>query len=205
MASRKQKYAYLSSIGLAMLTSLFGVIACTENGLSTKKTLSVHEAEKLLAEKLSFQPVLADFDVQELIHKSALHKLQDSLTPLQNKGLITYQPFESQQNSDYFYVLINITEKGKKYAAGIKKVYEKGIFIEVKSCEKKLIKVTEIQPRSNSEDKWAIVNYEWAYDNQTPFAYLSPKCQEKGAVHTGNYTFTFYDKGWRIEDPVVDF
>ncbi len=186
-----------------MLISLFVIIACTEDG--TKKTLSVHEAEKLLTEKLSFEPVLAHFDVQEFIHKSALHELEESLTPLQNKGFITYRQFESQQDSDYFYVLINMTEKGKKYAVGIKKVDEKGIFIEVKSCEKKLIKVTEIQQRRNSETKWAMVRYEWAYDKLTPFAYLSPKCQEKGAVHTGNYTFILDDDGWKRGEPVIDF
>ncbi|ADE16796.1 hypothetical protein Nhal_3780 [Nitrosococcus halophilus Nc 4] len=186
-----------------MLTSLFVIVACTED--STKKTLSVHDAEKLLTEKLIFEPVLAYFDVQEFIHKSALPKLKESLTPLKNKGFITYQQFESQQNSDYFYVLINMTEKGKKYAAGIKKVYEKGIFIEVKSCEKKLMQVTEIQQRRNSENKWAIVRYEWVYDKLTPFSYLSPKCQEKGAVHTGNYTFTLDDDGWKIGEPVIDF
>lgn len=125
--------------------------------------------------------------------------------PLQNEGLITYQEFESQEDPDYFYVLINMTEKAEKYAMGVKKVYENSIFMEVKSCEKKVLKVTEIQPRESSETKWAIASYEWRYGNPTPFAYLSPHCQEKGLIHTGDYTFTFDNGSWEIGEPVIGF
>lgn len=129
-----------------------------------------------------------------------------TLKALHDKGLIRYQLLRKLGLSDR--VSVELTDEGKKYVKGTGKrrwPYIGQIFVIVRLCEKKFLGVTGIKFGEFSGKKVAEVDYQWCYDDFTPFGRLWEERSLFGIMkydespHDENATFVLYDDGWRLE------
>ena len=116
---------------------------------------------------------------------------------LEREGLIKHGPAFIYSGARVY--KIELTEKGESFRIGGNRGNN------VKGCDKTFVKVTGIAPVEFGF-KGAQVEYEWTYDNQTPFYMLViPGRQERpcvdqfGKPQKGKMGFRLYDDGWRIE------
>ena len=130
---------------------------------------------------------------------------------MQKQGLIRIYPSKHDWSGKPLEVT-ELTDKGKKYLFSIDQRPSGEFIYTVKMCEAKFLRVTGI---AKNQPSLARVEYEWTYDNPTPFAtaYVSTGAQlrswdisnfcvkELQVPLSDALYFQLYDDGWRLSEP----
>lgn len=133
---------------------------------------------------------------------------------MQTQGLIRIYPSKHDGSGKPLEVT-ELTEKGKKYLLSMYQRPSGEFIYTVKLCQAKFLRVTGI---AKNQPSLARVEYEWTYDNFTPFAtaYISTGAQlrsgdisnvcvkELQVPHNDALYFQLYDDGWRLSEPPDD-
>lgn len=171
----------------------------------SKTELSRSKAEKLIVEHEKF-PLPGIVGMFTDAYAMTRNVDDTVIKALQDEGLIEHRPEQK-------YKEFKLTGKGEIFLIG--DTSRNPLF--VKGCEIKFLKVTGITT-AEIGFKGANVEYEWTFDNPTPFASLGwhghsstlpsysrrhsgksrfPCRDEIGVPRQGMITFRLYDDGWR--------
>lgn len=170
------------------------------------RRLSPKKAEQLITEQWS-APVPMRTRLYLDVDYEARFTLQQ-YSQLQEAGVITFQYTDHGKGRKSY--TVDITELGQQYVLETSVDSRGDRWVDVKTCEKKFIKVIEVEFFQQKHwGKGAVANafYEWKYDNVTPFVAIATgrDCENPDEQQQHWIRFVLDDDGWQINPPLNQY